>query len=639
MAQGFVISPKLAQMRKAIVLACLAVACQGPTPQPQEEEVMETPKGKDPHSYARPDEAKVKHLSWKAALDFDKKIIQANATWTLHDGAAREVVFDTYDLKIEYVTDVNGIPLNFEKGPKHEEFGSPLTIQLPDGVNTIVIRYKTSPKARALQWTDSSQTADKLMPFLYTQSQAILARTWIPCQDGPGVRFTYDAEVTVPKGMLALMSASNPQEVNETGVYTFDMPQPIPSYLMALAAGKLAFTEVGPRTGIYAEPSMIEASAYEFVDMEKMMSAAEELYGPYEWGRYDLIVLPPSFPFGGMENPRLTFATPTILAGDRSLVSLVAHELAHSWSGNLVTNSNWNDFWLNEGFTVYFEMRIMEAIYGREYSEMLAQLSHAELKAQVKEFMKDKPEDTRLKLDLSDRNPDDGVTAIAYDKGYHFLRLIEETIGRSRWDNFLREYFQQYKFKVMDTERFIGLLKNDLLDKQEIHQIGIDEWVYVSGLPENIPVPHSDRFDRVDEAATDFKASGVIPSSSLAKDWSTHEWLRFLRKVEGSDVPSLTSLDKKYKLTNSGNAEIAAQWFVNTLSLKEAYSAPSGMNLEEAVSAFLMRVGRRKFLTPIYSAMIEGDKNELALSIYKKARGNYHAVSRETLDELLEYKP
>lgn len=625
-------------MRKAIFGALLALACQGPTSHEEPVVEMEEPQGKDPHSYAQPEIAQVEHLSWNASIDFDNQVIEATATWTLKEGAGNAVVFDTYDLRIQDVTDGENIPLNFDKGAKHEEFGSPLTVKLPDGVRTVKIRYKTSPSARALQWTDSSQTADKQMPFLYTQSQAILARTWIPCQDGPGIRFTYDAQVQVPKGMLALMSASNPQAVNESGQYTFSMPQPIPSYLLALAAGKLSFVEVGPRTGIYAEPSMIEACAYEFADMEKMMTAAEELYGPYEWGRYDLIVLPPSFPFGGMENPRLTFATPTILAGDRSLVSLVAHELAHSWSGNLVTNATWNDFWLNEGFTVYFEMRIMEAVYGREYSEMLAQLSHGELKEQVKEFLQSKAEDTRLKLDLTGRNPDDGVTAIAYDKGYHFLRLIEETVGRDRFDRFLRSYFQQYKFKVMDTERFLALLKNELLDEQEIHLIGVDEWIYVSGLPDNTPVPHAERFDRVDEAANAFVLDGQLPENSLAKDWSTHEWLRFLRKIKGSSAENLVKLDAQYRLTASTNAEIAAQWFVNTLSLEGGYTAPQGMDLLASVKAFLVKVGRRKFLSPIYAAMLEGQRQEQALKIYREARSNYHAVARESLDEMLGYQ-
>ena len=624
------------QMKRLfILLLATALACSGPAPKTQDQLPMSSEKKNDPHSFAQTEIAQVAHLDWDAQILFEEQVIEATASWTLTEGAGNEVIFDTYDLDILEVTDGNGNTLSFEVGEKSELFGSPLIIQLEDAGEKVSIRYRTSPGAKALQWTDAEQTADRLGPFLYTQSQAILARTWVPCQDGPGIRFTYEAHVQVPKGMLALMSASNPMEVSDDGSYSFSMPQPIPSYLLALSAGHLAFKEVGARTGVYAEPSMVDTCAWEFADMEAMMVAAEELYGPYEWGRYDLIVLPPSFPFGGMENPRLTFATPTILAGDRSLVSLVAHELAHSWSGNLVTNSVWDDFWLNEGFTVYFEMRIMEAVYGREYSEMLALLSHTELLNTVEEFMESMPDDTRLKLDLKGRNPDDGVTAIPYDKGYHFLRLMEETIGRERFDAFLKNYFQTNRFKVMDTERFVALLKTDLLTEEEYSLIGVDNWIYAPGLPANVPVPNSDRFEKVDGYAQAFLNETKLPEAEVTETWSTHEWLRFLRRIKGADVNALAQLDAAYSLTRSGNAELAAQWFENTLSEKEAYHAPNEMDLEASVTDFLTRVGRRKFLMPIYSALLEGGKLEWAQSIYEKARPGYHAVSRESLDELL----
>ncbi len=425
---------------------------------------------RDPHSFSNPDEARVTHLDWKATVDFQTKTIHATATWTIdRSDGAEEIIFDSHDLEIEKVT------LDDDNGPsfKMEEtdpiLGQALPIALGRNTKTVSITYKTSPQGEALQWL-SPQQAGSGSPFLFTQSQAILARSWVPCQDSPSIRFTYNAEVTVPRQLLALMSAENPTEKNGDGVYAFKMKQPIPSYLLALAVGDISFKAISDRSGVYAEPSLVDTAAWEFTDMEKMIAGAEELYGDYRWEQYDVIVLPPSFPFGGMENPRLTFATPTILAGDRSLTSLIAHELAHSWSGNLVTNATWNDFWLNEGFTVYFEHRIMEKLYGKDYSEMLAMLSLQELRKTVAALKAgNNYKDTRLKLNLEGRNPDEGVTDIAYNKGYFFLRSIEEKHGRDKFDNFVKDYFNENAFRAMDTDGFIKYLKGYM--KQNIVSI------------------------------------------------------------------------------------------------------------------------------------------------------------------------
>src|SRR5690606_16459222 len=376
-------------------------------------------------------------------------------------------------------------------------------------------------------------TSGGKLPFLFTQSQAILARSWVPIQDSPGIRFTYEAKVTVPSNLLALMSAENPQEKNDDGVYHFKMDKPIPAYLLALAVGDLTFEAIDERTGVYAEPDMIEKAAYEFAETGNMLEASEDLYGPYQWERYDLLVLPPSFPFGGMENPRLTFATPTILAGDRSLTSLVAHEMAHSWSGNLVTNATWNDFWLNEGFTVYFENRIMEAIYGRSYAEMLANLSLQDLKREI-ESLNDKGQaaDTKLKLALKGRDPDDGMTSIAYDKGCFFLVALEEQVGRQTFDAFLRKYFEDNAFKSMDTESFIAYANEHLF---KANTIPVDsslynQWIYGEGLPESMPDITSERFLKVEKAASQWELG--TPAKALeTKDWSTHEWLHFIQQL------------------------------------------------------------------------------------------------------------
>lgn len=620
-------------MKKLAILAAVAlVGCQSNEPQSTDSEETTMKYANDIHSFSKPNEAAVKHLDIFLDVNFDTKIITGVADWTIESAeGATEIVFDTYHLGIESVSTDDGGQVDFAMSDEDEILGSALTVPITAETKHVVINYETSSDAKALQWLDPEQTSSKTAPFLLTQSQAILARTWLPCQDGPGIRFTYNAEVKVPENLMPVMSAGgNPTELHADGTYNFEMPQAIPSYLMALAVGDIEFRAIGENTGVYAEPTVVDTAAWEFADIDAMISAAEDLYGPYAWGRYDIIVLPASFPFGGMENPRITFATPTILAGDRSLVSLVAHELAHSWSGNLVTNATWNDFWLNEGFTVYFEQRIMESVYGREYSEMLASLAHEGLKDEVAEFMHEHAGDTKLAIDLTDRNPDDGVTTIAYDKGYHFLRLIEETVGRDRFDAFLKNYFTSHAFQVMTTEEFVALLESDLLSPEEVTEIGVQEWIYGTGLPENCPVPNAVRFEKVDAAVALFKSAGTLPTSEEAAEWSSHEWMRFIQELGDVSVAQLTTLDEAFHFSESGNSEILAAWFQPTI--RAGYEP-----VRPVVEDFLIHVGRRKFLTPTYKAMLESGKSEWANEVYAKARPNYHAVARETMDDLLEF--
>lgn len=588
---------------------------------------------KDPHSYSEPNEARAVHLNWEVNLDFEKKIISGKASYLIETREdAEKIIFDINNLNIERVglhrDPLQETPAEFTIGENNEYLGAALKIKIDKEVSKVTIYYSTNPGAEALQWLDPGQTAGKKLPFLFTQSQAILARTWIPCQDSPGIRFTYRAKVRAPKEMLVLMSAENPTEKSLDGVYSFEMKQAIPAYLMALAAGDLVFEKSGERTGVYAEPSVLKAAAYEFAEMEDMLVAAEKLYGPYAWERYDLIVLPPSFPFGGMENPRLTFATPTIIAGDRSLTALVAHELAHSWSGNLVTNATWDDFWLNEGFTVYFERRIMESLYGKEYADMLEVLGYQDLMHTL-EDLKKTPDDTKLKLNLTSRNPDDGMTDIAYEKGYFFLRSLEDLVGRERFDVFLKRYFSEHAFKVITTEAFTSYLEQELLAQNESwkNEANIDAWIYSPGLPKNLNAPSSSRFEAVDEALLLFLEQSAAALNTA--QWSTHEWLHFLRKlpVDLSDK-QLLDLDNSFAFTTSGNAEILAAWF--QLSIRNNYQPA-----DAALDSFLVNVGRRKFLVPTYKALKQAGKLELAKEIYSRARGNYHAVSRNTIDEIL----
>jgi leukotriene-A4 hydrolase len=589
----------------------------------------------DPHSHARPSEAAIRHLDLDLEVDFSKRILRGTArlNLTLAPGAT-ELRLDTKKLRIDAVRDERGRALPFRLGPEHPFLGQALIIGLTPGLERVAIDYETSPEAAALQWLDPVQTEGKRNPFLFTQSQAILARSWIPIQDSPGIRFTYQARVKVPGNLLPLMSARNPQAYTADGVYDFTMDLPIPAYLMALAVGEVRFAPVGPRTGVYAEPEMLERARYEFAEMEDMLVIAEKLYGNYRWERYDLIILPPSFPFGGMENPRLTFATPTVVAGDRSLTSLVAHELAHSWSGNLVTNATWNDFWLNEGFTVYFENRIMEVLYGKSYAEMLAALSQDELIREVTDFMNSgRAQDTRLKLDLAQRDPDEGVNTIAYDKGFSFLKYLEHLVGRNKFDHFLKSYFNQHAFQANDTENFLQYLDSQLFEKEEIvPPPDLREWIYEPGLPSTLVPIRSARFAAVDAARETWLAGGSagdIPAS----EWTAHEWVRFLRLLPlDISVDRLAELDAAHLLSRSGNSEILAAWLLHTV--RHGYREAFGV-----MENFLVHTGRRKFLMPLYGELSKTEEGrKRALDIYRKARPNYHYVSVNSLDALLAWK-
>lgn len=617
-----------------VVLICTLLACSGKKPQEQEKK-METKVTRDPHSYARPQEAVIQHLDLDLAVDFDKHILKGYAEYTLQTAPdAKEVIFDVRDLVISKITlDQDTTPAVFSTGIPDDVLGAALTVKLKPGTRKVRIYYETSSDAAALQWMDAKQTAGGKHPFLYTQSQAILCRTWIPVQDSPGIRFTYNATVRVPKGLMALMSATNPQQLSADGVYIFEQKRPIPAYLMALSAGNLAFHKYDDKTGVYAEPETMKAASYEFVDTYKMLLAAEKLYGPYDWGRYDLLVLPPSFPFGGMENPCLTFATPTIIAGDRSLTSLVAHELAHSWSGNLVTNRTWNDFWLNEGFTVYLERRIMEELYGRSYADMLAVLGYGDLSQTLADMKADgNMKDSRLKLDLEDRDPDDGVSDIAYEKGYLLLRTIEDAVGRDKFDPFVKKWFAEKAFKGADTEEFLEFLYANLFAEgsEEDKKVNPKRWIYEEDLPAGVKAPVSERFEKVKQAADLAAGGGKVPAEQTAA-WTSHEWVYFLRSLPAKSSPALmASLDAQYTFTQSGNNEVLFVWLMMAVENNYADAYPE-------LEKFLLHVGRRKYVKPLYEAMMKNPATtEMAREVYAKARGGYHAVTWQTLDKIVK---
>jgi aminopeptidase N len=495
----------------------------------------------------------------------------------------------------------------------------------------VIVEYRTGPEAAALQWLEPAQTTSGRLPFLFTQSEAIHARSWIPCIDSPGARVTYDATVHVPPGMTAVMSAEAGRHDPAQGVFRFRMTHPIPTYLIALAAGEIAFESLGPRTGVYAEPAVLKRAAHEFADMEPMLAAGEALNGHYAWGRWDLIVLPPSFPYGGMENPRLTFVTPTLLAGDRSLVNVVVHELAHSWLGNLVTNATWGDFWLNEGFTNYGEARLVEALYGAELADMQTLLALRELRGVVAD-PKTAPADTRLALDLAGRDPDDGPPSeIAYDKGASFLRVLEARFGRPRLDRFLRRYFAKNAFQSISTARFLEQLRRDLFadDERAWQAVKVDEWVHGTGIPDNVVVPQSPRFEAVGAVAAAFLKSGAL--DGVHADWSTIEWQEFLGRLP-EDLPAaqLAPLEERFHLSEVGNSEVLFAWLQHVVRSRFAPGYP-------ALEGFLTRQGRRKFVKPLFEAMAAHPETKaLARRIYEKTRPRYHPIVVSAVDAILK---
>jgi leukotriene-A4 hydrolase len=589
----------------------------------------------DIHTFSNHHEVRATHVDLDLEVDFGRKVLAGSATLHLDrmKPGAGEVVLDTRALDVTRVEDsVDGTAwaeTHWELKPADRILGSALSARLRPSARRVRVTYASRPEASGLQWLEPGMTAGKSRPFLFSQSEAIHARSWIPLQDSPQVRVTYSATVRTPKDVVAVMSAADRSEPGRRGVHRFEMPQRIPPYLIAIAVGDLAFAPLSQRTGVWAEPSVLARAAAEFVDTEKMMQAAERLFGPYRWDRYDILVLPPSFPFGGMENPRLTFATPTILAGDRSLVSLIAHELAHSWSGNLVTNATWSDFWLNEGFTTYIERRLQEEVFGKDRREMEAVLGRQDLEGELARFA---PGDQVLHIDLAGRDPDDAATRVPYEKGALFLRLLEETFGRQEFDRFLTSYFDTFAFQSIETSEFVRYLTANLLSRHPEKAAGIPiaEWIEKPGLPAGAPRPQSAALARVEAEAGDYLAGKLPAGRSGWKGWSTQERLRFLRSLPTPlPLDRMTELDGALGLTESGNVEIAFQWLVMAIASK--YS-PADARLE----AFLIEIGRRKFIKPLYEELWKTPEGQVrALAIYKRARPGYHPIGRDTVDRIV----
>ncbi len=588
----------------------------------------------DPHSYANADAVRVSHAHIDLSVSFERRELSGFVELTLdrRKPDARELVLDTRDLRIDSVLAVDAAQhwenARFQLGAPDPLLGRALRIALPEDAARVRVHYRTSPEASGLQWLPPELTAGKRHPFLFSQSQAIHARSWVPIQDTPMVRFSYSARVTTPKGLLARMSADNNPKDAADGDYRFVMQQPISSYLLAIAVGELKFAPLGERSGVYAEPSMLDAAASEFADTERMIEITESLYGPYRWGRYDLLVLPPSFPYGGMENPRLTFLTPTVIAGDRSLVSLIAHELAHSWSGNLVTNSTWNHFWLNEGFTTYVENRIVEAVFGAERAAMERQLAERDMDEEMKALP---PELQRLRLNLAGNDPDEGTTEIAYTKGMGFLRFLEARFGREVFDPFVRKWFDEHAFGSVDTDTFLAFLKRELIDRHPGKVSGeeIAEFIEQPGYPAFGPRTASERLAAVDALRGEWLAGTRTLTDIDAQAWSTQERIRWIEGLPaGLSQAQMAELDQRFGFSGTGNSEVAFAWYVQAIA--HDYQPAFG-----PMRGFLEGIGRRKFVVPLYTELMKRHA-AFAREAYAAARPGYHPITRVSVDAVVQ---
>ncbi len=619
------------------VLALVAIALTSFGCSQDLEPVADDALDKDHYSFANSDQFVTDHLHLDLAVDFDARELHGSATLDIRrvDAEADEIILDTRDLTIENVRFVlaGGEPLDaaHRLGDADDFLGTPLVITVPaqlqeDPGLTVHIDYRTSPESTALGWLPPELTAGGKHPFLFSQSQSIHARSWVPLQDTPAIRITYSARIQTPPELLALMSANNDPKAERTGVYEFDMPQPIPPYLLAIAVGDLHFAEIGKDTGVYAEPELLDASAFEFADTQAMFETAEAMFGPYRWGRYDLLILPPSFPYGGMENPRLSFLTPSLLAGDRSLVSVVAHELAHSWSGNLVTNRTWRDGWLNEGWTSYLEYRLMQVIYDEDRADEENLISYREL---LLNFETVDPEYQALAPDIRHVDPEGDSGSIAYHKGNLFLQYLENKFGRDVFDQFITDYFNEFAFQGITTEEFVDFLDERLLSVHHgiVSRAQVETWMYEPGLPGDALLPTSANLDAAATMAATWSKGEIDVSDLPISDWSPQATIHFINSLDADlSTDKLSEIDAKLGLSETRNAEIGRTWFIQ---VAERQHRPA----YDGLARHLQRFGRTRLVRPVYVALAQnGEDAALAKQLFDEARGGYHPLTNASIE-------
>ncbi|XP_028307424.1 leukotriene A-4 hydrolase [Gouania willdenowi] len=594
----------------------------------------------DPGSFSCSSMCVTKHLNLELHADFQGRVLRGKAALTVEALQDRLVVLtlDTNDLKVTSVL-ANGQSAAFSLGPKHRFKGSSLNITLPfhlsRGQHVIVeVTYETSPSATALQWLTPEQTAGKKHPYLFSQCQAIHCRSMVPCQDSPSIKHTYYAKVSVPKDLVVVMSAvrdgqeEDPQD-NSRIIYRFRQPVPMPSYLIAIGVGALESREIGPRSRVWSEKEFVDKAAFEFSDTEKMLKTAEDLAGPYVWGQYDILVLPPSFPYGGMENPCLTFATPTLLAGDKSLSNVIAHEISHSWTGNLVTNKTWEHFWLNEGHTVYLERMIGRCMEGEQFRQFKAIGGWKDLQDSVNTFGANNPL-TNLVPNLQDVDPDDAFSSVPYEKGFALLYHLEELMGGPEvFMGFVKSYIQLFAYGSATTEDWKNYLFTYFKDKVDIlNKVDWNAWMFTPGMPPVKPqydttmadacIALSQRWIRAnDQDLSGFKESDV-------KTLSSHQLIEFLSLLlqeEALPLSHVKKMQEVYNLNAIKNSEIRFRWLRLCVRSRWEEMVPEALKMAT-------EQGRMKFTRPLFREIHNFEKyRDEAIRTFVVHRAAMHSVT------------
>jgi len=563
-------------------------------------------------------------------VDFAQKRLVGEAVLSLRrvDPAATSVLLDVSKLEVAGVTDrATGAALQFTVGSQSIN-GERLEVELPAGEAVeVAVAYSTTPACTALQWLSPEQTSGKQHPFLFSQCEAIHCRSMAPCQDTPSVKATYSAAITAPSDLTVLMSAIREGEVAVEGavaVSRWKQEVPVQSYLIALAVGALERRTIGPRSAVWAEAALVDRAAGDFADTEVMLQAAEELCGPYVWGIYDILVLPPSFPFGGMENPCLTFATPTLLSGDKANADVIAHEIAHSWTGNLVTNVNFEHFWLNEGFTVFTERKIVGRMHGEPARHFSAMLGWRGLEETVEQVLGPTNPFTALVPRLAGADPDDAFSCVPYEKGSTFLWYLEDLVGGAAvFEPFLRSYYTKFAYKSIDSEQFKAFFLEQLGSVAAVAEVDWQAWLHAPGMPIYKPAFDDSLARQAWELAAAWQAWDPATPAVFIQDFAAFsakqqaEFLWTLLKAAPLEHVKLAAMAQLYQLDSCSNVETEFKWLrLGLASRWEAAVAPA--------LALATVQGRMKFVRPLYRDLYAWpEKRQEAIDTFLAHRGQY----------------